>query len=48
MMCGYFYIGFTDFILKGKNLANFINLFLPHDFEKNDPGLCFEIKYKHE
>ena len=35
-MCGYFYIGFIDFMLKGKILLNHINLFFPNDYEKND------------
>ena len=35
-MCGYFCIGFIDFILAGKKLTDFRNMFSPHDFEKND------------
>ena len=35
-MCGYFCIGFTDFMLKGKNLTDFTNLFSPNNFNKND------------
>ena len=35
-MCEYFCIGFVDFILKGKSLLDYINLFLPNDYEKND------------
>ena len=35
-MCGYFCIGFIDFILAGKKLTDFTNMFSPHDFEKND------------
>ena len=35
-MCGYFYIGFIDFILAGKKMTDFKNLFSPYDFEKND------------
>ena len=33
-MCGYFCIGFIDFMLKGKSLTDFNNLFLPNDFIK--------------
>ena len=33
-MCGYFCIGFIDFILKGNNLRDFTNLFSPNDFKK--------------
>ena len=36
VMCGYFYIGFIDFMLAGKKLTNYTNLFSPHDFKKND------------
>ena len=36
VMCGYFCIGFINFMLKGKTLTNFMNLFSPNDFEKND------------
>ena len=36
IMCGYFYIGFIDFMLAGKKLTGYTNLFSPHDFKKND------------
>ena len=36
IMCGYFCIGFIDFMLKGKSLLEYINLFSPNDYEKND------------
>ena len=36
VMCRYFFIGFIDFIFKGKTLAEFTNLFSPNNFEKND------------
>ena len=35
-MCGYFCIGFIDFMLKEKNLTEYINLFSPNNFKKND------------
>ena len=35
IVCGYFCIGFIDFILKGKNLLAYTNLFSPNDYEKN-------------
>ena len=34
-MCGYFCIGFINFMLAGKNLTDFLNLFSPDDFKKN-------------
>ena len=36
IMCGYFCIGFIDFILNGKSLLDCTNLFSPNDYEKND------------
>ena len=32
IMCGYFCIGFIDFMLAGKTLADFTNLFSPNNF----------------
>ena len=34
--CGYFCIGFIDFMLAGKALIDFANLLSPYDFDKND------------
>ena len=36
VMCEYFCIRFIDFMLAGKKLTDFTNLFAPYDFEKND------------
>ena len=36
IMCGYFCIGFIDFMLAGKTLTEFTNLFSPNNFRKND------------
>ena len=36
ILCGYFYIGFIDFMLAGKTLTEFTNLFSPNNFKKND------------
>ena len=35
-MCGYFCIGFTDFMLKGKSLLEYTNLFYPNDYKNNN------------
>ena len=37
-MCGYFCIGFIDFMLKGKTLTEYTNPFSPNNLEneKND------------
>ena len=34
IMCGYFCIGFIDFMLAGKKLTDYTNLFSPHDLKK--------------
>ena len=36
IMCGYFCIGFINFMLKGKSLLEHKNLFSPNEYEKND------------
>ena len=36
IMRAYFCIGFMDFMLAGKTLIEYINLFSPNNFEKND------------
>ena len=36
IMCGYFCIGFIDFMLKGKSSLDYTNLFSPNEYEKND------------
>ena len=35
IVCSYFCIGFIDFMLAGKKLADFTSFFSPYDFEKN-------------
>ena len=36
IMCGYFCIEFNNYMLKGKTLLDYTNLFSPNDFKKND------------
>ena len=36
IMRGYFGIGFIDFMLEGKTLTEFTNLFSPNNFKRND------------
>ena len=36
VMCGYFCIGFIDFMLASKTMIDYTNLFSPYDFNKND------------
>ena len=36
IMCGYFCIGFINFVFNGKSLTDYTDLFSPNDFNKND------------
>ena len=36
IMYEYFCIGFIDFMLRGKSLLDYRNLFSPNDYQKND------------
>ena len=36
IMCGYFFAEFINYMLKAKTLLDYINLFSPNDFKKND------------
>ena len=36
IMCGYFYTGFINYMLKGKALTEYTNLFSTNNFKKND------------
>ena len=36
IMCGYFCIGFINFMFKGNSLIGFTNRFSPNDLRKND------------
>ena len=36
VMCGYFCIGFIDYIFMGKNLTDYTNFFSPNNFKTND------------
>ena len=45
VMCGYFCIGFIDFMLAGKTLIDYTTLFSPHDFNKNDRIILSYFKY---
>ena len=36
VICGYFCIGFIDFMLAGKKLTDFTSMFSLYNFDKND------------
>ena len=45
VMCGYFCIGFIDFMFAGKTLIEYTNMFSPYDFNKNDSIIFTYSKY---
>ena len=44
IMCGYFCIGFIDFMLAGKKLTDFTSLFSSYGFKKNDDVILSYFK----
>ena len=36
IMCGYFCLGFIDFMFESKSLIDFTSLFSPYEFKKSD------------
>ena len=44
-MCGYSCIGFIDFMLAGKKLTDYTNLFFLCDFKKNGNIILNYFKY---
>ena len=43
-MCEYICIGFIDFMLAGKTLTEFTNLFPPNNFKQNDDTILSYCK----
>ena len=46
IMCGYFFIEFINYMLKGKKLLDYTNLFSPNDSKNNDRVI--KIIFKNE
>ena len=46
IMCGYYCIEFINYMLKGKTLLDYTNLFSPNDFKKNNLELTDVNKYR--
>ena len=46
VMCGYFCIGFIDFMLKKKTLTEYPNLFFSYDFNENDDIILSYFKHR--
>ena len=41
IMCGYFCIGFINFMLKGKSVIKYTNILSRYDFKKNDDTILY-------
>ena len=46
IMCGYFCIEFINYMLKGKKLLDYTNIFSPNEFKENDR--VFKRMFKNE
>ena len=46
IMCGYYCIEFIDYMLIGKTLLDYTNLFSPNGFKKNDKIIKIIFKYE--
>ena len=48
ILCGYFCIGFINFMFKGKSLTDYTNIFSPNNFKKNDDVILnYFMSYTH-
>ena len=47
-MCGFYCIAFIEYMLAGKTLLDYTNLFSPKDYKKNDKIIdkYFKDKYR--
>ena len=47
ILCGFYCIAFIEYMLAGKTLLDYTNLFSPNDYRKNDKITykCFKDKY---
>ena len=45
-MCGFYSIAFIEYVLAGRVLLDYTNLFSPDDYKKNDKIMCKYFKDK--
>ena len=45
-MCRYYCIEFINYMLRGKTLLGYTNLFFPNDFKKNNQIIKIVFKYE--
>ena len=46
-MCGFYCIAFIEYMLAGKTLLDYTNLFSPNDYKKNDKIIYNYFKNKY-
>ena len=46
-MCGFYCIAFIEYMLAGKLLLDYTNLFSPYDYKKNERIICKYFKDKY-
>ena len=47
IMCGFYSIAFIEYVLAGRVLLDYTNLFSPDDYKKNDKTMCKYFKDKY-
>ena len=47
IMCGFYCIAFIEYMLAGKTLLDYTNLFSPNDYKKNDKIIYKYFKDKY-
>ena len=45
-MCGFYYIAFIEYMLAGKTLLDYTNMFSPNDYKKNGKLIYKYFKVK--
>ena len=46
-MCGFYCTAFIEYMLAGKTLLDYTDLFSPNDLKKNDKIICKYLKAKY-
>ena len=47
-ICGFYYIPFIEYMIAGKTLLDYTNLFSPNDYKKNDKIIYKYFKDKYD
>ena len=47
-MCGFYFVAFIEYMLSGKSLLDYSNLFSQNNYKKNDKITCKYFKNKYD